>query len=126
MEPITAIVSAIGTLLVNGFFEKGGADLMNAIREKLKQQGTDGLLKRAENQPTERNVQILEAELVTQIDEDKEFEKKVRELVEQLKKEGVIPDNNPAPGSVTQTFTIGDIKAGTSVTFSKINKYSNG
>jgi putative protein kinase ArgK-like GTPase of G3E family len=94
MEPVTVIASTIATWILNGFFAKGGEDLMTAIREKFKQQGTEGLVTRAENKPTESNVQILEAELVTQMDEDKDFEKKVRELVEQLKKEGVLPDSS--------------------------------
>lgn len=93
VEPLTAAV------IVSLFFSeaikeggkalgKGAADtftlLINTIREKLKAEGTEGLLTRAQNQPTEVNKTKLKDELQTQIDADEAFAHKLKELVEQL------------------------------------------
>ena len=69
---------------------KGVADtftdtlLVNVVREKLKAEGTEGLLIRAEKDPTEKNKAKLEDELQTQIDADSAFAARLQELVQQL------------------------------------------
>lgn len=67
---------------------KGVADtftkFVNTVREKLKAEGTEGLLKRAEKDPTEANKTKLQDELQTQIDTDSEFANQLKELVDQL------------------------------------------
>ncbi len=85
VEPLTAAV------IVSLFFSeaikeggkalgKGAADtftlLINTIREKFKAEGTEGLLTRAQNQPTEVNKTKLQDELQTQIDTDEAFAQK--------------------------------------------------
>ncbi|MBD2594035.1 hypothetical protein H6G74_06790 [Nostoc spongiaeforme FACHB-130] len=94
VEPLTAAV------IVSLFFSeaikesgkalgKGATDtfakLVDTIREKFKAEGTEGLLKRAENDPTDKNKEKLQDELQTQMDADPEFANKLKELVEQLK-----------------------------------------
>lgn len=93
VEPLTAAV------IVSSFFSeaikeggkalgKGVADkfteLVNAIREKLRAEGTEGLLTRVENQPTESNKAKLQEELQTQMDADQGFTYRLKEIVEQL------------------------------------------
>ncbi len=108
MEIITATASAIAVWMLNGAFEKAGGELgtklITAIREKLQIAGTAGLLIRAEKQQTKQNIEIVEGELVTQMTEDEEFAKNLAELVEQLKKAGVIPDNSGEKNGDTYTF----------------------
>jgi hypothetical protein len=58
--------------------------LINTIREKFKAEGTEGLLTRAQNQPTEVNKAKLQDELQTQMDADEAFANKLKELVQQL------------------------------------------
>lgn len=58
--------------------------LVNVVREKLKAEGTEGLLIRAEKDPTEKNKAKLEDELQTQIDADSAFAARLQELVQQL------------------------------------------
>ncbi|MBE9004392.1 hypothetical protein IQ259_04940 [Fortiea sp. LEGE XX443] len=94
VEPLTAAV------IVSLFFSeaikesgkalgKGAADtfpkLVDTIRAKFQAEGTEGLLKRAENDPTEKNKEKLQDELQTQMDADAEFANKLKVLVEQLK-----------------------------------------
>jgi len=58
--------------------------LKTTVQEKLEAAGIVGLLKRAEEKPEQRNLEILEAELVNQMEEDKEFASKLEELVQQI------------------------------------------
>ncbi|MFB8789591.1 MAG: hypothetical protein U7123_12215 [Potamolinea sp.] len=86
MEPVT--LGTISLWIATGAVEKIGEDLWNKliaiILEQLKKHGTEVLLNRAKKNPTDHNIQILEGELVTQMNEDKDFEKKVISLVPAL------------------------------------------
>ena len=93
VEPLTAAV--IVSLFFSEALKEGGKTLgkgvadtftkfVNTVREKLKAEGTEGLLKRAEKDPTEANKTKLQDELQTQIDTDSDFANQVKELVEQL------------------------------------------
>jgi hypothetical protein len=95
MEPITIVAGTIASLILDEAFKEGGKSLgkgssekitrlFKVIREKLKLAGTEVLLTRVEKQPTEPTVATLEAELVTQMSEDKIFAQKLAELVKQL------------------------------------------
>ena len=93
VEPLTAAV-IVSLFFLKAIKEgekalgKGVADkfteLVNAIREKLRAEGTEGLLLRAENQPTESNKAKLQDELQTQMNTDEGFAHKLKEIVEQL------------------------------------------
>ena len=94
VEPITGAV--IVSLFFSEALKEGGkalgkatvdtfALLVNTIRGKFKAEGMEGLLIRAESQPTEVNKTKLQDELQTQIDSDEAYAQKLRELVEQLK-----------------------------------------
>ena len=92
-EPLTAAV--IVSLFFSEAIKEGGkaltkgvtdtfAQLVNTIREKFRAEGMEGLLKRAENDPTEKNKEKLQDELQTQMDADEAFTNKLKELVQQL------------------------------------------
>ena len=92
-EPLTAAV--IVSLFFSEALKEGGkglgkgvvdtfTKLVNTIREKFKVEGMEGLLTRAQNQPTEVNKTKLQDELQTQIDADKAFAQELKQLVEQL------------------------------------------
>jgi len=93
VEPLTAAV--IVSLFFSEAIKEGGktltkgvadtfAQLVNTIREKFRAEGTEGLLTRAQNQPTEANKTKLQDELQTQIDADEAFTNKLKSLVQQL------------------------------------------
>ena len=94
MEPLTA--TAIVTLLFSEAIKEGGKAIGNAIvvgvasiftliRQKLQDSGTEGLLARAEKQPTdEKSLGKLADELQTQLDEDKEFSEKLQGLIKEV------------------------------------------
>ena len=93
VEPLTAAV--IVSLFFSEAIKEGGkalgkstADtftlLINTIREKFRAEGTEGLLKRAENDPIEANKAKLQDELQTQMDADEAFANKLKELIQQL------------------------------------------
>ena len=56
----------------------------NKVQNKLQTAGTAGLLKRAEEKPTEHNIQVLEGELVSQMEDDKEFAAQLGVLIQQI------------------------------------------
>lgn len=116
VEPLTAAV------IVSLFFSeaikeggkalgKGAADtftlIVNTIREKFKAEGTEGLLKRAENDPTQANKTKLQDELQTQMDADGAFAQKLKELVEQLQAQ----DQKIRQAVLSEIELTGDLKA---------------
>ena len=81
-------VEAVGEKLGETAFDKGGEGILairKAIRDKLTAVGTHVLLKRAEEKPSEGNRQVLQAELVSQMEEDETFANRLQELVELIK-----------------------------------------
>lgn len=100
METITAVATTITTLIFSEAFKEGGkalgksvsdkvAQLVTIIRQRFKESGTEGLLTRAEKQPTESNIAIVEAELITQMSDDEVFGRHLEELLKQLEQTGV-------------------------------------
>ncbi len=94
METLTA--TAIVTLLFSEAIKESGkavgkgvvggiTHVFTLIREKLQAAGTEGLLTRAEKQPTDEKTLVkLADELQTQIDEDKEFSGKLHQLIKEV------------------------------------------
>ncbi|TVP64281.1 MAG: hypothetical protein EA343_05610 [Nodularia sp. (in: Bacteria)] len=96
MEPITLTAAAIATLVFSEALKEGGkalgkgvseqvAQLLSAIRQKFQAAGMEGLLKRAEENPTEKNTSKFQDELETQMEEDAAFANRLQELMTQLK-----------------------------------------
>lgn len=100
MEPITVVASTIVTLLFSEAFKEGGkalgkgvsdqlAQLISIIHQRFQRSGIEGLLIRAEKQPTESNVAIVEAELVTQMTDDETFTSQLEKLVREFEQAGI-------------------------------------
>lgn len=117
METLTA--TAIVTLLFSEAIKEGGKALgkgvvggithvFTLIREKLQAAGTEGLLTRAEKQPTdEKNLGKLADELQTQIDEDNEFSEKLQQLIKE------VVSGEPSLQTILKNIKVqGSLKAG--------------
>lgn len=116
VEPLTAAV--IVSLFFSEALKEGGKALgkgagdsftliINTIREKFKAEGTEGLLKRAENDPTQANKTKLQDELQTQMDTDGAFAQKLKELIEQLQAQ----DQNIRQVVLSEIEVTGNLKA---------------
>jgi hypothetical protein len=103
MEPLSALAIAATTVLVPKVLEKAGEKIgekigdaaieksgktiqlvRKTVLDKLQAEGTVGLLKRAEEKPTTQNIQVLEGELVSQMEEDQAFAAQLQELIQQI------------------------------------------
>lgn len=136
MEPVTAIVSAIVPLIATKALEKGGekfgesaykklTEMIIFVRDKLKKVGREGILIDVEAEPTEENQSELKTTIEKQMTKDDDFDRKLREFVELLKSEGVIPSDSSQPGSVNQTSNIENIRSGRDTKIGDINKNQN-
>lgn len=94
VEPLTGAV--IVSLFFSEAIKEGGkfavkgvadtfAKLVNTIRQKLTTEGMEGLLIRAEKDPTEKNKTKLQDELQEYINADATFANQLKLLVEELK-----------------------------------------
>jgi hypothetical protein len=115
-EPLTAAV--IVSLFFSEAIKEGGkaltksvtdtfAQFVNTIREKFRAEGMEGLLKRAENDPTQKNKEKLQDELQTQMDADEAFTNKLKELVQQLQAQ----DERIRQVVLSEIELTGDLKA---------------
>ena len=122
MEPLTVVAGAVATYMIPKALEKIGEKIGESafeksektikkthevVKAKLQASGTAGLLKRAAANPSETNIQVLEAELVTQMEEDQSFATHLQSLVETL--------HNQAPSLqsvLSQVRIKGDLELG--------------
>jgi hypothetical protein len=99
MEPFTALAMAAAKLLFDEATKETGRGFGKAvtekieqlgqlIREKLHMAGTEGLLKRAEQQPTEKNIELVRTEIETHLDEDPQFAGQFQQLFAQIQQAG--------------------------------------
>ncbi|MCW5318356.1 Fis family transcriptional regulator [Nostoc sp. KVJ3] len=99
IDPVSLVAGVVTTVLLPKALEKVGekigetawdksAEAIQSVRgtvqAKLQTMGTAELLTRANANPTEANTQILQAEIVTQMQEDQDFATKLQELVKQM------------------------------------------
>lgn len=103
MEPLSILAGAVTTIVLPKVLEKAGemigekigeaaiaksSDTVQIVRQtvrgKLQASGTAGLLKRAEEKPTTQNIQVLEGELVSQMEEDQAFAAQLQQLIQQI------------------------------------------
>lgn len=110
---------ALGEKLVETAIEKSSKMVQlvhKKVQEKLLAKGTDILLRRAEEQPTAQNIQVLEGELVNQMSEDKEFAAQLNELIQQIQ------TKSPSLQVVLDTVRVkGSVEIGSSKQISKSN-----
>ncbi|MDZ7991790.1 MAG: hypothetical protein RM022_009425 [Nostoc sp. EfeVER01] len=101
MEPITFTATTIATVFFSEAVKEGGkslgtgvskmvSQLITTVRNKFKAAGTEGLLTRAEKQPTEANVNLVKAELAAQMEEDAGFAAELNDLLAQLQASDVV------------------------------------
>ncbi|MGB3491941.1 MAG: hypothetical protein WBA57_04390 [Elainellaceae cyanobacterium] len=99
MEPLSLLAGAVTTYIIPKALEKVGEKVGEAalargseaiqatrkvVQEKLKSTSTDGVLAIAEAEPTETNVEMLEAILLSQMKIDPNFASRLQELIEQI------------------------------------------
>lgn len=103
MEPLSVLAGTAAAIVLPKVLEKAGetigeklgeaaiaksSDTVQMVRrtvqEKLQESGTASLLKRAEEKPTTQNIQVLEGELVSQMEEDQAFAAQLQELIQQI------------------------------------------
>lgn len=99
MEPLSLLAGAVTTYIIPKALEKVGEKVgeaalakggeaiqatRKAVQEKLKSTSTDGVLAIAEVDPTETNVKMLEAILLSQLKSDPNFAARLQELIEQI------------------------------------------
>ncbi|NER98081.1 MAG: hypothetical protein F6J86_30340 [Symploca sp. SIO1B1] len=120
MEPISLTATAIVTLIFSEAFKEGGKalgqgvsnkvkQLLSVIREKFKAEGTEGLLTRAQENPTERNQSRFNDELEAQMEEDAAFADRLSELIADLKSDERVNQIVLKGIKVKGSATVGDI-----------------
>lgn len=94
---LTTAATAIATVIFNKAIEKGGENLgqevsnkigqlRKLIRDKFQQEGVEGKLLKAQDDPSEKNQDKFKRELAEVMEEDEDFAKKLIELIKQLEK----------------------------------------
>lgn len=120
MEPLTLTAATIATLLFSEAVKETGkslgagasklvSQLMTTVRSRFKATGTEGVLARAEKQPTEDNVKSVQTELVAQMKEDEGFATQVQELLAQLEAAGVVRQVMASGIEVAGDLELGDM-----------------
>ncbi|MHC5916450.1 MAG: Fis family transcriptional regulator [Nostoc sp.] len=99
IDPLSVIAGVVTTVLLPKALEKVGEkigetawdksgeaiqNVHKTVQTKLQTMGTAGLLTRAEANPTEANRQVLQAEVLTHMQEDQDFASKLQELIQQM------------------------------------------
>ena len=95
MEPVTATVSMIASVLFSKALEKGGEQLADTVSEKIGQlsriiwlkfqdEGVYGKLANAQKEPSDKNRSRFERELAEQMEDDEAFAKELKEILEQI------------------------------------------
>ncbi len=142
MEPLSVTASAIATLIFSKALEKGGeklgetisdkiGQLLNLIREKFHQEGVEGKLTKAQEDPADKNKSRFEQELTYQMEDDEAFTQKLKALMDELKSDEQVNQiffkdvkvkGGAAIGDVEQTTTRGGSVTQEAVTGVEIGK----
>jgi hypothetical protein len=94
MEPVT-LAGTVAALFFSEMLKEGGKALgksisdlagkfIHTIRAKFQDAGTEGLLTRAEHDPSPKNLEKVQDELATQMAEDDSYAAQLQDLVAQL------------------------------------------
>jgi hypothetical protein len=119
MEPATLAV-AVATLFFSEALKEGGkalgksaselaTKLIQTVRGKFKASGTEGVLTRAEHNPTQKHIDTVQDELATQIEEDEGYAAQLQDLVNQLKAAGVVRQVMASSLEVEETLEAGSM-----------------
>ena len=96
MEPITLTATAITTIIFSKVLETSGehlgeavshkiGQLFNFIRDKFQQEGVEGKLLKAQDDPSEKNQDRFKRELVDLMEDDENFANQLQTLIEEIK-----------------------------------------
>lgn len=96
MEPITFTATAIATIIFSKALETSGehlgeavshkiAQLLNFIRDKFQQEGVEGKLLKAQDDPSEKNQDRFKRELIDLMEDDANFANQLQTLIEEIK-----------------------------------------
>ncbi len=96
MEPITLTATAIATIIFSKALETSGENLgeavsykitqlFNFIRDKFQQEGVEGKLLKAQENPSEKNQDRFKRELVDVMEDDPDFANQLQTLIEEIK-----------------------------------------
>jgi hypothetical protein len=104
VDPLSMVAGVVTTIMLPKALEKVGekvgetvwdksGEAIQAVRQvvqgKMLSAGTKGLLTRAEANPNETNTQVLQAEIITQMQEDQNFATKLQELVQEIQSQSL-------------------------------------
>ncbi len=121
MESISIVASTVAAMFFGEAIKEVGKGLGKTVTEKVRQltelvrakfskEGTEGLLVRAEQQPTDRNVEKATDELVTLLQQDTEFEGQVRTLLQELEQAGLTRQMMLSNAQFKGNLEVGDMK----------------
>jgi hypothetical protein len=121
MEPISTVALTVAAMFFSEAVKEGGKGFGKAVSEKVGQltelvrakfskEGTEGLIVRAEQQPTDRNIEHVTDELVTLLQQDTEFEGKIRTLLSELEQAGVTRQMMLSNAQFKGNLEVGDMK----------------
>jgi hypothetical protein len=121
MEPISTVASTVAAMFFGEIVKEAGkslgkvasekvGQLTELVRAKFSNEGTEGLIVRAEQQPTDRNVEKATDELATLLQQDTEFEGQVRILLRELEQAGVTRQMMLSNSQFKGNLEVGDMK----------------
>ena len=96
MEPITLTATAIANIIFSKALETSGENLgeavsheigqlLNFIRDKFQQEGVEGKLLKAQDDPSEKNQDRFKRELVDLMEDDENFANQLKTLIDEIK-----------------------------------------
>jgi hypothetical protein len=97
---ISIVASTVAVMFFNEAVKEAGkgfgkvvsekvGQLTDLVRAKFSKEGTEGLIVRAEQQPTDKNIEKATDELAILLQQDTEFEGQVRALLQELEQAGL-------------------------------------
>ena len=101
MESITFTATAIATIIFSKALETSGENLgeavshkigqlLNFIRDKFQQEGVEGKLLKAQEDPSEKNQDRFKRELVDLMEDDENFADQLQTLIEEIKSDAKV------------------------------------
>jgi hypothetical protein len=123
MEPISIsiVASTVALMFFNEAVKEAGkgfgkvvsekaGQLTELVRAKFSKEGTEGLIVRAEQQPTDKNIEKATDELAILLQQDTEFEGQVRALLNDLKEAGLTRQMMLSNAQFKGKLEVGDMK----------------
>jgi hypothetical protein len=120
MEPISIVSSTVAAMFFSEAVKEAGkgfgkaasekaGQLTELVRAKFSKEGTEGLIVRAEQQPTDKNVEKVTDELTTLLQQDSEFEGQVHTLLRELELAGLTRQMMLSNAQFKGNLEVGDL-----------------